>query len=65
MVKAQGVNKNSIWRIWKQHHPKPHLVKTSKLSRDKRFPEKFYDIVGLYLNPPDKAKEFVEAHSKI
>jgi transposase len=55
MAKAQGVSKNSIWRIWKQHHLKPHLVKTFKLSRDKHFVEKLYDIVGLYLNPPDKS----------
>jgi len=45
MAKAQGVSKNSIWRIWKQHNLKPHLVKTFKLSRDKRFLEKLYDIV--------------------
>jgi len=66
MAKAQGVSKNSIWRIWKQHHLKPHLVKTFKLSRDKRFLEKLYDIVGLYLNPPDKAIVFcVDEKSQI
>lgn len=52
---AQRVSKNSVWRIWKQYNLKPHLIRKFKLSRDKRFLEKLYDIVGLYLNPPDKA----------
>jgi len=38
-----------------QTNLKPHLVKTFKLSRDKHFVEKLYDIAGLYLNPPDKS----------
>ncbi|MGH9567708.1 MAG: IS630 family transposase, partial [Candidatus Angelobacter sp.] len=41
--------------IWTRHNLKPHLVKTFKLSRDKHFLEKMTDVVGLYLNPPDKA----------
>lgn len=55
MAKAQRVSKDSVQRIWKQYNLKPHLIKKFKLSRDKRFLEKLYDIVGLYLNPPDKA----------
>lgn len=55
MAKAQRVSKDSVQRIWKQYNLKPHLIKNFKLSRDKRFLEKLYDIVGLYLNPPDKA----------
>jgi transposase len=55
MAKAQRVSKDTVYRIWKQYNLKPHLVKKFKLSRDKRFLEKLYDIVGLYLNPPDKA----------
>jgi transposase len=66
MAKAHGISKNSVWRIWKQHNLKPHLVKTFKLSRDKRFVEKLHDIVGLYLNPPDKAIVFcVDEKSQI
>ena len=42
-------------RIWKAHGLKPHLVKTFKLSNDQHFAEKVTDIVGLYLDPPDKA----------
>ena len=55
MAAAQGVSEATVRRIWKQHNLKPHLVKTFKLSRDKLFLEKLYDVVGLYLNPPDKA----------
>ena len=66
MAKAQGVSKDSVRRIWKQYNLKPHLVKTFKLSRDKHFLEKLYDIVGLYLNPPDKAIVFcVDEKSQI
>ena len=55
MAKAQGLSEATIRRIWKQHDLKPHLVKTFKLSRDKHFVDKLQDIVGLYLNPPDKS----------
>jgi transposase/DNA-binding XRE family transcriptional regulator len=55
MAKAQGISEATIRRIWKKHNLKPHLTKTFKLSNDKHFVEKLYDIVGLYLNPPDKS----------
>lgn len=55
MAAAQGISEKTVRRIWKQHNLKPHLTKTFKLSRDKQFVEKMHDIVGLYLNPPDKA----------
>lgn len=55
MGQAQGLSEASVRRIWKRHNLKPHLVETFKLSRDKHFVEKLYDVVGLYLNPPDKA----------
>lgn len=58
MAKAQGISKDSVQRIWRRYHLKPHLIKTFKLSSDKRFLEKLYDVVGLYLNPPDKALVF-------
>ena len=45
----------SVHKIWRAHGLKPHLVKTFKLSRDPHFTEKVEDIVGLYVNPPDKA----------
>lgn len=55
MARAQGVSEASVRRIWRQYNLKPHRVETFKLSRDKHFLEKLYDVVGLYLNPPDKA----------
>lgn len=55
MAKAFSLSQATIRRIWKQHGLKPHLVKTFKVSRDKQFVEKLHDVVGLYLNPPDKA----------
>ena len=55
MAKAQGISRMAVQRIWNQHNLKPHLTETFKLSRDKRFVEKLHDVVGLYLNPPDRA----------
>ncbi|OIO06865.1 MAG: IS630 family transposase [Elusimicrobia bacterium CG1_02_63_36] len=55
MAEAQGISPASVQRIWKQHGLKPHLIKTFKVSRDKHFVDKLYDVVGLYLNPPDKS----------
>jgi transposase len=55
MAKAQGVSHTTVQRIWDAHGLQPHRVKTFKLSRDKRFEEKLTDVVGVYLNPPDKA----------
>jgi transposase len=55
MAKAQGVSKNTVNRLWQLHNVKPHLSRTFKLSRDPRFVEKLTDVVGLYLNPPQKA----------
>ena len=55
MAKAQGISEATVRRIWKKHNLKPHLTKTFKLSGDKHFVEKLYDVVGLYLNPPDKS----------
>jgi transposase len=55
MAKAQGVSPATVQRIWDAHGLKPHLVKTFKLSNDPLFTEKLTDVVGLYLNPPEKA----------
>jgi transposase len=55
MAKAQGVSPATVQRIWDAHNLKPHRVETFKLSNDKRFVEKLTDVVGLYLNPPEKA----------
>jgi transposase len=55
MAEEQGVSKATISRIWQSHGLKPHRTKAFKLSRDPKFLEKLTDVVGLYLNPPDKA----------
>jgi transposase len=50
-----GVSHMTVARVWDQHGLQPHRVRPFKLSRDKQFVEKLTDVVGLYLNPPDKA----------
>src|SRR5438034_9108631 len=55
MARQQKVSHSTIHRIWDAHGLQPHRTRTFKLSRDKKFVEKLTDVVGLYLNPPDKA----------
>lgn len=50
-----GIDKSMVQRVWHASGLKPHLFKTFKVSRDKRFAEKVIDVVGLYLNPPEHA----------
>jgi transposase len=50
-----GISHMSVKRIWQAFGLQPHRVETFKLSNDPQFIEKVRDIVGLYLNPPDKA----------
>src|SRR6266436_4910338 len=66
LAKAVGLSHTSVQRIWAAHGLKPHLVKTFKLSNDKQFVDKVQDVVGLYLDPPDKAIVFaVDEKSQI
>jgi transposase len=55
MAAAQGVSAATVQRIWDAHGLKPHRVETFKVSNDPRFTEKLTDVVGLYLDPPEKA----------
>jgi transposase len=55
MAATQGLSKSTVSNIWRSHNIKPHRSQTFKLSRDPKFLEKLTDVVGLYLNPPDKA----------
>ena len=55
MAASQGMSKSTVSNLWQSHNIKPHQTKTFKLSRDPKFLEKLTDVVGLYLNPPDKA----------
>jgi hypothetical protein len=58
MADAAEVSPFVVWKIWKEHGLKPHLVRTLKVSNDPHFAEKVEDIVGLYLNPPEHALVF-------
>jgi transposase len=55
MAEAVGVSKDTVQRVWSARGLKPHRVETFTLSNDPRFEEKLVDVVGLYLNPPEKA----------
>src|SRR6266498_2841817 len=55
MARAVGLNQTAVSRIWRAFGLKPHLVDTWKLSTDPLFIDKVRDVVGLYLDPPDKA----------
>jgi hypothetical protein len=55
MAAREGMSKSTVNNLWRSHNVKPHRTKTFKLSRDPRFLEKLTDVVGLYVNPPDKA----------
>jgi transposase len=55
MAARAGVSPATVQRIWSARGIKPHRVETFKLSSDPQFEEKLVDVVGLYLNPPEKA----------
>src|SRR6476660_414940 len=55
MAKDKGVSNATVHRLWKANDIKPHLTRTFKLSNDKEFEPKFWDVIGLYLDPPEKA----------
>jgi transposase len=55
MAAATGISLRSVQRIWNGAGLKPHLVRTFKVSNDPKFAEKVVDVVGLYLNPPERA----------
>ena len=55
MAKASGLSVSTVHRIWRAFSLQPHRSETFKLSTDPLFVEKVRDIVGLYLDPPDRA----------
>jgi transposase/transcriptional regulator with XRE-family HTH domain len=55
MAKRSGLSKSTIGRIWKAFELKPHRADSFKLSTDPLFVAKVFDVVGLYLNPPEGA----------
>ena len=55
MAQRSGLSKSTIGRIWRSFDLKPHRADGFKLSNDPQFVDKVYDVVGLYLNPPEGA----------
>jgi transposase len=55
MAAEVGLNQTAVHRIWKAFGLQPHRQDAWKLSRDPQFIEKVRDVVGLYLNPPERA----------
>jgi transposase len=55
MAREVGLTQNAVLRIWQAFGLQPHRQETWKLSRDPQFIDKVRDVVGLYLNPPERA----------
>lgn len=58
MAKMVGVSQHTVRTIWNRNEIKPHLTKTFKISNDPNFVTKFWDVIGLYLSPPENAVVF-------
>ena len=58
MAARHGIGKDAVARIWRDHNLKPWRVEEFKVSNDPRFEEKLVDVVGLYMNPPERAVVF-------
>src|SRR6201982_391751 len=55
MAREARVSKSTVQRIWSHNEIKPHRLETFKISNDPNFEEKFWDVIGLYLDPPERA----------
>ena len=55
MARHAGISKSSVHQLWTRNDLKPHRTRTFKISNDPLFEPKFWDIIGLYLEPPHKA----------
>jgi transposase len=55
LARQLDVSRSTVHRVWKAHRIQPHRTRSFKLSKDPQFNEKVRDVVGLYMNPPDKA----------
>jgi len=66
MAKEMGLSQSSVSRIWRAFGLQPHRSETFKLSTDPYFVDKVHDVVGLYLDPPERALVFcVDEKSQI
>src|SRR5207247_4478485 len=55
LARRLRVSRMMVHRVWQRHDVQPHRVEKFKISNDPKFEEKVRDVVGLYLNPPDRA----------
>lgn len=55
MARAKKVSNHTVHKLWRANDIKPHLKRTFKVSNDKNFEAKFWDVIGVYLDPPDRA----------
>jgi len=55
MAREARVSKSIVQRIWSHNEIKPHRLERFKISNDPNFEEKFWDVIGLYLDPPERA----------
>jgi len=55
MARHAGVSQFTVSRIWRRNGLNPHRTRTLKLSKDKHFERKFWDVIGQYLDPPERA----------
>jgi transposase len=55
LAREVGVSRATVNRVWRSHRIQPHRERSFKLSKDPRFNERVADVVGLYMDPPDKA----------
>lgn len=55
MGRHVGISHSTVQRIWSKNDLKPHVTRTFKLSNDTDFEQKFWDVIGLYLDPPTNA----------
>jgi hypothetical protein len=55
LAKEVGLSAATVHRLWQKYGLQPHRVESFKFSRDPRFDAKLADIVGLYLDPPERA----------
>ena len=55
MAREAGISPSSVGRIWRRNDLKPHLAKTLELSKDRDSDRKSWDVIGLYMDPPEKS----------
>jgi hypothetical protein len=65
MADHAGVSKDTVARIWRARGIRPHCIDTFKLSNAPRFEEKLIDVVGLYLDPPERAVVCFDEKSQV